>query len=122
MKHYKLLMASLLLAIGGGNSVAQTDVTDTYLKNAGFESSPIFDGTNLGTDKKSNATATSGSALAACKSPNVYNISDWTTITNTNSDYARTFTMPYNTTLYVKSNGTNGGQQVVSPKNESSVT
>ena len=30
MKHYKLLMASLLLAIGGGNSVAQTDVTDTY--------------------------------------------------------------------------------------------
>lgn len=115
-------MASLLLAIGGGNSVAQTDVTDTYLKNAGFESSPIFDGMNLGTDKKSNATATSGSALAACKSPNVYNISDWTTITNTNSDYARTFTMPYNTTLYVKSNGTNGGQQVVSPKNESSVT
>lgn len=92
------------------------------MKNAGFESSPIFDGTNLGTDKKSNATATSGSALAACKSPNVYNISDWTTITNTNSDYARTFTMPYNTTLYVKSNGTNGGQQVVSPKNESSVT
>lgn len=97
-------------------------MTDTYLKNAGFESSPIFDGTNLGTDKKSNATATSGSALAACKSPNVYTISDWTTITNTNSDYARTFTMPYNTTLYVKSNGTNGGQQVVSPKNESSVT
>ena len=68
------------------------------LKNAGFESSPIFDGTNLGTDKKSNATATSGSTLAACGSPNVYNISDWTTITNTNSDYARTFTMPYNTT------------------------
>lgn len=116
------MMASLLLAIGGGSAVAQTDVTDTYLKNAGFESSPIFDGTNLGTDKKSNATATSGSALAACKSPNVYNISDWTTITNTNSDYARTFTMPYNTTLYVKSSGKNGGQQVVSPKNESSVT
>ena len=122
MKHYKLLMASLLLAIGGGNSVAQTDVTDTYLKNAGFESSPIFDGTNLGTDKKSNATATSGSALAACKSPNVYNISDWTTITNTNSDYARTFTMPYNTTLYVKSGNKNGELKVVSPKNESSVT
>lgn len=122
MKHYKLLMASLLLAIGGGNSVAQTDVTDTYLKNAGFESSPIFDGSSLGADKKTNATATSGSALAACGSPNVYNISDWTTITNSNSDFARTFTMPYNTTLYVKSNGTNGGQQVVSPKNESSVT
>lgn len=122
MKHYKLMMASLLLAIGGGSAVAQTDVTDTYLKNAGFESSPIFDGTNLGSDKKSNATATSGSALAACGSPNVYNISDWTTITNTNSDYARTFTMPYNTTLYVKSGNKNGELKVVSPKNESSVT
>ena len=91
------------------------------MKNAGFESSPIFDGTNLGTDKKSNATATSGSALAACGSPNVYNISYWTTITNTNSDYARTFTMPYNTILYVKSGDKNGELKVVSPKNESSV-
>ena len=36
--------------------MAQTDVTDTYLKNAGFESSPIFDGSNLGTDKNANAT------------------------------------------------------------------
>lgn len=116
------MMASLLLAIGGGSAVAQTDVTDTYLKNAGFESSPIFDGSSLGTDKKTNATATSGSALAACGSPNVYNISDWTTITNSKSDFARTFTMPYNTTLFVKSNGSNGGQKVVSPKNESSVT
>lgn len=116
------MMASLLLAIGGGSAVAQTDVTNTYLKNAGFESSPIFDGSSLGTDKQTNATATSGSALASCGSPNVYNISDWTTITNSNSDFARTFTMPYNTTLYVKSNSSNGGQQVVSPKNESSVT
>lgn len=101
--------------------MAQTDVTDTYLKNAGFESSPIFDGSSLGADKQSNATATSGSALAACGSPNVYNISDWTTITNSNSDYARTFTMPYNTTLYVKSGNKNGELKVVSPKNESSV-
>ena len=101
--------------------MAQTDVTDTYLKNAGFESSPIFDGSSLGADKKSNATATSGSALADCGSPNVYNISDWTTITNSNSDYARTFTMPYNTTLYVKSGNKNGELKVVSPKNESSV-
>ena len=37
MKHYKLLMASLLLAIGGGNSVAQTDVAGQYIKNPGFE-------------------------------------------------------------------------------------
>lgn len=116
------MMASLLLAIGGGNAVAQTDVTDTYLKNAGFESSPIFDGSNLGADKNANATATSGSTLASCGSPNVYNISDWTTITDSKENYARTFTMPYNTTLYVKSSKTNGGQKVVSPKNESSVT
>lgn len=116
------MMASLLLAIGGGSAVAQTDVTDTYLKNAGFESSPIFDGSSLGADKKSNATATSVSALASCGSPNVYNISDWTTITDSKENYARTFTMPYNTTLYVKSGTTNGGQTVVSPKNESSVT
>lgn len=116
------MMASLLLAIGGGNAVAQTDVTDTYLKNAGFESSPIFDGSNLGADKNANATATSGSTLASCGSPNVYNISDWTTISDSKENYARTFTMPYNTTLYVKSSKTNGGQKVVSPKNESSVT
>lgn len=102
--------------------MAQTDVTDTYLKNAGFESSPIFDGSNLGADKNANATATSGSTLASCGSPNVYNISDWTTITDSKENYARTFTMPYNTTLYVKSSKTNGGQKVVSPKNESSVT
>lgn len=31
------MMASLLLAIGGGNSVAQTDVTGQYIKNPGFE-------------------------------------------------------------------------------------
>lgn len=36
MKHYKLLMASLLLAIGG-SAVAQTDVTEQYIKNPGFE-------------------------------------------------------------------------------------
>lgn len=37
MKHYKLLMASLLFAIGGGSAVAQTDVTGQYIKNPGFE-------------------------------------------------------------------------------------
>lgn len=37
MKHYKLLMASLLLAIGGGSAVAQTDVTGQYIKNPDFE-------------------------------------------------------------------------------------
>ena len=37
MKHYKLFMASLLLALGGGSAVAQTDVTEQYIKNPGFE-------------------------------------------------------------------------------------
>lgn len=37
MKHYKLMMASLLLAIGGGSAVAQTDVTSDYLLNPSFE-------------------------------------------------------------------------------------
>ena len=37
MKHYKLLMASLLFALGGGSAVAQTDVTQQYIKNPGFE-------------------------------------------------------------------------------------
>lgn len=37
MKHYKLLMASLLFALGGGSAVAQTDVTEQYIKNPGFE-------------------------------------------------------------------------------------
>lgn len=31
------MMASLLLAIGGGSAVAQTDVTQQYIKNPGFE-------------------------------------------------------------------------------------
>lgn len=31
------MMASLLLAIGGGSAVAQTDVTEQYIKNPGFE-------------------------------------------------------------------------------------
>lgn len=31
------MMASLLLAIGGGSAVAQTDVTGQYIKNPGFE-------------------------------------------------------------------------------------
>lgn len=42
MKHYKLLMASLLLAIGGGSAVAQTDVTSTYLTNSGFDNESDF--------------------------------------------------------------------------------
>lgn len=35
MKHYKFLTASLLLAIGGGSAVAQTDVTQHFLAKGG---------------------------------------------------------------------------------------
>ena len=102
---------------------AQTDVTSTYLTNAGFETSPTFDGTSLGSNasSKSNATPTDGSALLS-GAKNVYQISGWTLMTTETSDFARTFTMPYNTTLYVNSNGSTAGQAVTAPANGSSVT
>lgn len=106
-----LTMACALMTFAGAH--AQTDVTDTYLKNAGFETSPVFDGTSLGASGTS-ATATSGSSLVNTN-PNVYNIEGWTTMTTETSDFARTFTMPYNTTLYVNGNNNAGGQAVTPP-------
>ena len=48
----KLLLAAVLVAasvIGGGNSLfAQTDVTSTYLKNAGFDTEADYQTGNLG--------------------------------------------------------------------------
>jgi hypothetical protein len=100
-----------------------SNVTSTYLTNTDFETSPTFDGTSTGTSGSVNATVTTGSTLTNSSYVNVYNIDGWTTRTNSGvSDYARTFTMPYGTTLYVKSNGTAGGQAVTSPANGSSVT
>jgi hypothetical protein len=100
-----------------------TDVTSTYLSNCDFETSPTFDGTSTGTSGSVNATPTTGSTLTNSSCANVYNINDWTSrASSTMGDYARTFTMPYNTTIYVKSNNINGGQAVTSPTNGSSVT
>src|SRR5574344_406463 len=100
-----------------------TDVTSTYISNAGFETSPIFDGTSTGTSGSVNATAVTGSTLSNSSYVNIYNISGWTTrVSSGVGDYARTFTMPYATTLYVQSNSTAGGQAVTSPSNGSSVT
>lgn len=115
------LMALFVASAFVGNAGAQTDVTSTYLNNADFELSPIFDGTSLGSDKSTNATPTEGAELVEGAS-NAYKIEGWTTMTTETSDFARTFTMPYNVTMYVKSNGANGGQAVTSPVNSSTIT
>ena len=99
------------------------DDISAFIQNNGFETSPIFDGTSLGSGSapKSNAEPTSGSSLHG-GAINVYNISGWNVGTTETSDYARLFTMPFDNTLYVKSNGADGGQAIGSPANESSVT
>ena len=123
MKKLKLIMTAYALLGGISLASAQTDVTATYITNAGFETAPIFDGTSVGSNEepKSNAEPTAGATLVE-GAVNVYEISGWTNMTDETSDFARVFTMPYNTTLYVKSNGSNGGQVVTSPTNGSSVT
>ena len=98
----------------------EDDLT-AIISNAGFETNPIFDGSSLGVNGTTNATATVGSELLD-NAVNVYNIPGWDLMTTETSDYARTFTMPFNTTLYVKHNNNNGGQVVASPANGSSVT
>jgi len=115
----KLLLAALCV-VGALGMRAQTDVTDTYITNAGFETSPIFDGTSLGASG-TNATPTDGSTLIT-GAVNAYEISGWTNMTDATTDFARVFTMPYNTTLYVQGNNSAGGQAVAAPANGSSVT
>lgn len=114
------LVGTILLSC---SAWAQTDVTSTYLTNAGFETSPTFDGTSLGSNvnPKSNATPTDGSVLLS-GAKNVYQISGWTLMTTETSDFARTFTLPYETSLYINSNNTVANQQVTAPSNGSSVT
>lgn len=123
MRKLKLLLAACALFGVTATTWAQTDVTRDYLSNADFETNPIFDGTSLGSgaDPKSNAAPTEGSTLIE-GAVNSYQISGWTSMTTETSDFARVFTMPYNTTLYVKGNGADGAQAVASPENGSSVT
>ena len=63
MKHYKLLMASLLLAIGGGNSVAQTweDYT-SKITNPSFEADDAKGDLNSGWNSTKGWTITPSSA------------------------------------------------------------
>lgn len=105
-----------------GLDAAGDDIT-SFIVNNGFETSPTFDGTSLGSnsDPKSNATPTAGSTLLL-NSTNVYQVNGWELMTTETSDYARTFTMPYNNTLYVQSNNAVAGQAVAAPTNGSSVT
>ena len=113
---------STKLGVYTGLDAAGDDIT-SFIVNNGFETSPTFDGTSLGSnsDPKSNATPTAGSTLLF-NSTNVYQVSGWELMTTEPSDYARTFTMPYNNTLYVQSNNAVAGQAVASPTNGSSVT
>lgn len=109
------------LAAYTGLNAAGDDIT-SFIVNNGFETSPIFDGTSLGSsDPKSNATPTAGSTLLY-NAKNVYQINGWELLTTETSDFARTFTMPYDKTLYVVSNNAVAGQAVTSPTNGSSVT
>ena len=105
-----------------GLDAAGDDIT-SFIVNNGFETSPTFDGTSLGSgsDPKSNATPAAGSTLLF-NSTNVYQVNGWELMTTETSDYARTFTMPYDKTLYVQSNNAVAGQAVASPTNGSSVT
>lgn len=102
---------------------AAGDEITSFIVNNGFETSPTFDGTSLGSgsDPKSNATPTAGSTLLY-NSTNVYQVNGWELMTTETLDYARTFTMPYDKTLYVQSNNAVAGQAVAAPTNGSSVT
>ena len=113
---------STKLAAYTGLNAAGDDIT-SFIANNGFETSPTFDGTSLGSgsDPKSNATPTAGSTLLL-NAKNVYQINGWELLTTETSDFARTFTMPYNTTLNVWGNNNVAGQAVTSPANGSSVT
>ena len=113
---------STQLAAYDGLNAAGDDIT-SFIVNNGFETSPTFDGTSLGSGSapKSNATPTIGSTLLL-NAKNVYQINGWELLTTETSDFARTFTMPYNKTLYVVSNNAVAGQAVTSPTNGSSVT
>ena len=113
---------STKLAAYTGLNASGDDIT-SFIVNNGFETSPTFDGTSLGsgTDPKSNATPTEGSTLLL-NAKNVYQVNGWELLTTETSDFARTFTMPYDKTLYVNSGGKVAGQAVTSPNNGSSET
>lgn len=118
-----ILRSAIETSLGSyaGLNGAGDDVT-AFIANADFETSLIFDGTANGTLNSANATATTGSTTKPLNSINAYNIAGWELKTNTSSDYARAFTMPYNNTLYVQSDGKIGNQTITSPTNGSSVT
>ena len=123
MKRKLLFAAALLAGAVGFNANAQIDVTAKYIKNADFETAPIFDETALGASG-TNATPTAGAEKFApdTKAVNVYKIAEWTNfeLSDDYNDYERVLTMPYNKTLYVQSNNTAGGQAIAAPANGSS--
>lgn len=95
------------------------DIT-SIIANSNFETSPTFDSADLGTENVANAQPTEGTeAFNGAKS--VYYIKGWELMNTDNSIYGRTFTMPYNSTIYVESGDGAGKQAFTSPANNSSV-
>lgn len=97
------LMAILLM--GGGFLQAQTDVTDTYLTNAGFESGPSY----------TDASTQSGTRLdKRTDEHGSFDIPGWTN-EGAYGTYERLLTVPYSTS------GSGGPFNFTSPSNGSSV-
>lgn len=106
-----------------GISMNHGDDISYIIANNGFETSPTFDGSSLGSSNSANATPAVGiGSSLLLNAANVYIIDGWELMTTETSDFARSFTMPYETILYVKGNNTAGGQAVAAPSNGSSVT
>ena len=124
MKRKLLFVAAVVAGAVGFNAHAQKDVTEKYLVNPGFETSPIFDGTSLGADKSETATPVDGAekAYPETNAVNVYKVAGWTNLAQPSdaNDYERVFTMPYENTLYVQSDKAVGGQAIAAPANASS--
>jgi hypothetical protein len=106
MKKINFFILTMLLALLSGALNAQTDLTATYLSNAGFEDDPSF------TD---NATQV-GTALATNSEHVIFAISGWTQ-DPTYENYERSLVVPYGMTA-----AASGATNFASPANGSSVT
>ena len=118
MKRKLLFAATLLAGALGFNANAQKDVTADYIKNAGFETSPTFDGTSLGEKTVSNAQPVAGAKNPVEKAINVYEIEGWKNLemgSEAVSDYQRVFTLPYGPTINIQADSKLGEQDVTAP-------
>ena len=113
------LKAAVAKALPDYTDAENKDLT-FVIANNDFETSPTFDVTDLGTKDVANATPTEGTESFK-GAVSVYGIKGWELMNTDNSLYARTFTMPYNKTIYVQSGNGAGNQEFTTPENNSSV-